>query len=238
MVSESYLMVDAIAQNKNLFSRMDARAKVVVCSLLMGAVIGLPGLKLQLGIFAAALAAMVFIKIPARLILIRIVPPLVLGLIVICLMSFFRGGQQSLTIHITALKASGIAQDLYAGTTLLVRIAASVSLLLFLSVTTPVQELGRALFRLRVPRVMVEILLLTYRYIFVLLDEGTRIKDAQTMRLGYPPKRSLSGWNRAVRSTATLMGMVFIRAYDRAESTFSAMLARAYKGSTAVFWEE
>lgn len=233
MIKDSYLMVDAVAQRDNIFTRMDARIKVVLCLLTLFAVIGLPGVRLPLGVFMLVLTAVLIIKTPVRLIVGRLLPPLLLGALVFLLMLFFQGGAPLFTIDIAGFKLVGYEAGFSLGVTLLARIAGSVSVLLFLSVTTPVYELGYALVWLRVPKILVEILMLTYRYLFVLWDEGTRIRQAQTLRLGYPDWRHISGWKPAVNSTVTLMAMVFIRAYDRAESTFSAMQVRAYNGNIA-----
>jgi len=235
MVKESYRMIDALAQVNNVFTRMDARIKVVFSVVTLGTVIALSGYRLSLVVFILALAAMLAIKIPARLIMARIVPPMILGLVFFSIMVFFRGQQPLFTFQVLSFHLVGYSEGFHLGLTVLARVAASVSLLLFLSVTTPIQALGYALYWLKVPKVIVEILLLTYRYIFVLWDEGTRIREAQSLRLGYPSPRSLAGWKLVFRSTCTLMGMVFIRAYDRAESTFSAMQTRAYNGNTTSF---
>ncbi len=231
MVGEAYLAVDAIAQKDNVFTRMDARVKVILSIVTLGAVIGLPGSRLQLGVFVLAILSMLAVKIPFRLIFSRLLPPLALGTVVFWVMVFFQEGRQMFILDIAGLKLAGYWEGFYLGTTVLARIAGSVAMLMLLSFTTPIHELGYALIWLRVPRVIVEILLLTYRYLFVLWDEGMRIRQAQTLRLGYPAWRKISGWKQAIRSTATLMGMVFIRAYDRAESTFSAMQVRAYNGN-------
>ncbi len=231
MVREAYLAVDAIAQKDNIFTRMDARLKVVVTGVMLASVIGLPGTRLQLGLFTVALLSMLAVKIPFRLIFCRILPPLALGTVVFCFMVFFHEGNRLFVLNVAGWEIVGYREGFNLGLTVLARITGSVALLMFLSFTTPIHQLGYALIWLRVPKVIVEILLLTYRYLFVLWDEGMRIRQAQTLRLGYPAWRSISGWKQALRSTATLMGMVFIRAYDRAESTFSAMQVRAYNGN-------
>lgn len=230
MIKESYLTVDAIAQKNNIFTRVDARIKVILCILALGAVIGASSISLPLAVLALALMAVLLVKTPSGVIIGRIAPPLALGMIVFGLMVFFRGSHQLFAVQIAHFKLVGYQEGAVLGAAFLARVAACVSVVLFLSVTTPVHELGNALISFRAPRVLVEILLLTYRYIFVLWDEGIRIREAQTLRLGYPAWHSISGWKRAFKSTSTLMGMIFIRAYDRAERTFSAMQVRAYNG--------
>ncbi len=231
MIKESYLMVDAIAQRDNLFTRIDARLKAALAILAIAVVVGWPGFGPVLWVLALAAAGLLFVKVPARLLLIRMIPPLVMGLVVSGLLVFFQGSEQMFVLKIASFKLIGYREGFATGTVILARVAASISVLLLLSISTPVHELGSALIWFRIPRVLVEIFLLTYRYIFVLWDEGMRIRQAQTLRLGYPAWRNINGWKKAVKSTGTLMGMVFIRAYDRAERMFSALQVRAYKGN-------
>ncbi|MBU7007045.1 cobalt ECF transporter T component CbiQ [Phosphitispora fastidiosa] len=233
MVKESYLMVDAFAQRDNTFTRMDARVKVLVSVLALAAVVGLPGFKLPLFIFALTAALMLVIRVPFKIIVGRMLPPVILGIVVFIFMALFHQGSQVFSLEIQGWEIKIYGEGLILGTTVLLRIISSVSILLCLSLTTPVHELGYALIWFRIPRVIVEILLLTYRYLFVLWDEGMRIRQAQAMRLGYPDWRNPAGWKKAVNSTSTLMAMVFIRAYDRAENTFSAMQIRGYNGDIA-----
>ena len=73
-----------------------------------------------------------------------------------------------------------------------------------------------------------ELALLVYRYIFVLLEEIITIKDAQKVRLGY------CNWRQSLRSLGILGGSLILRAYDRAERVFEAMVARGYTGTMTI----
>ncbi len=233
MIKESFLTVDAIAQRDNVFTRMDARLKVLFCMSILGTIIVLPGLRLPVSVVALTFTAVVMIRTPFKVILARLVPPLALGLIFLVFMLLTEGQNRLFTFHILDIEVSGYREGFLIGLTILARITASMAIVMFLSVTTPIYELGRALMWFRIPEVIVEILLLTYRYIFVLWDEGMRIREAQSLRLGYYVGSSPGGWKRSLRSTFTLMAMVVIRAYDRADHTFSAMSLRGYNGKLA-----
>lgn len=233
MIKESFLTIDAIAQRDNLFTRMDARVKVFLCVFVLAAVTALPGLRLPISVLTLALTATILINTPFKLILGRLVPPLVFGIFFLVVMLFSEGSDRLFGIQVFGFWFNGYREGLDLGITVLARITASISVILFLSVTTPIYELGRAMMWFRIPKVIVEILLLTYRYIFVLWDEGMRIRDAQMLRLGYSVGKGLHSWKKSISSTFTLMGMVIIRAYDRADHTFSAMYLRGYTGGMA-----
>jgi len=73
--------------------------------------------------------------------------------------------------------------------------------------------------------------LLVYRYIFVLLDEVITMREAQRIRLGY------RNWKSSLKSVIDLGGNLILRAYDRAERVYEAMVVRGYAGENrAIFW--
>lgn len=100
-------------------------------------------------------------------------------------------------------------------------------LLLFMSLvaTMPVATLGHALNRLHLPQKLVHLLLLTYRYIFVIEAEYRKLVTAIRIR-GFR-----SGTNmHSYKTYAYLIGMLFVRASVRAERVHQAMRCRGFKG--------
>lgn len=91
----------------------------------------------------------------------------------------------------------------------LLRALAATSALVLLMLTTPITDLLRLLRRVRAPLLLVELLSLTYRLLFVMLDVLQRGYLAQQARLGYRDSRA--SW----RSAALLAVMLLSRALDR-----------------------
>jgi cobalt/nickel transport system permease protein len=90
--------------------------------------------------------------------------------------------------------------------------------------TMPLATAGHALHRLRVPDKIVHLFLMTYRYIFVLEQEYHRLVRAACIR-GFQPGTNLHTY----RTYAYLVGMLFVRAMERAERVRWAMLCRGFK---------
>lgn len=90
--------------------------------------------------------------------------------------------------------------------------------------TMPFATVGHALHRLRVPDKIVHLLLMTYRYIFVIEQEYQRLVRAARIR-GFRPGTDLHTY----RTYAYLVGMLFVKAVDRAERVRWAMLCRGFK---------
>ena len=84
---------------------------------------------------------------------------------------------------------------------------------------------GHALFRLRVPEKIVHLLLMTYRYVFVIEQEYLRLIRATKIR-GFRPGTNANTY----RTYSYVVGMLFVRAAARAERVHQAMLCRGFKG--------
>lgn len=91
--------------------------------------------------------------------------------------------------------------------------------------SSTVATLGSALSRLRIPEKIIYLLLLNYRYIFVMEDEYRRLLKSAAIR-GFKPATNLHTY----KTYAYLIGMLFVRASDRAERVYKAMLCRGFAG--------
>lgn len=123
------------------------------------------------------------------------------------------------------------AVGIYEAGRLFLRVLGSVSCLYFLSLSTPMIDLLNVLRRLKLPKIMVEMMGLVYRFIFVLLDTADTMLIAQNSRLGY---RSLS---TGYHSLGVLASTLFIRSYKRSNDLFTSLESRGYDGDLNVVEE-
>lgn len=100
-------------------------------------------------------------------------------------------------------------------------VLASIALL----ATEPIATLGQALGHLKVPTKLVQLLLLTYRYIFVIEQEYRRLLRAAIIR-GFYAKTNLHTY----KTYAYMVGILFVRASFRAERVHQAMRCRGFSG--------
>ena len=91
--------------------------------------------------------------------------------------------------------------------------------------TSSVATLGAALGRMGVPDKIVYLLLLNYRYIFVMEEEYHRLIRSATVR-GFQPSTTVHTY----KTMAYLVGMLFVRASERAERVHMAMVCRGFSG--------
>ncbi|MEL1136286.1 cobalt ECF transporter T component CbiQ [Desulfitobacterium sp. THU1] len=106
---------------------------------------------------------------------------------------------------------------------ILIKCVLTVSAALLLIATTGMDKLGSALRLLKIPKLFVLQLLLTYRYISVLLEEVSTIWRAYSLRA---PQQK--GINRKV--WGPLIGQLLLRTYERAQRVYQSMCLRGFKG--------
>ena len=120
-----------------------------------------------------------------------------------------------------------------------VSIKAFLSLLLLniLTLSTSIPLLLQALATLKMPPLLISILASMYRYIGVLTNEFKAMRRAalarnfSTQNL-YKPQHNDSAWQRQV--LGNMLGVLFIRTYDRGDRIYQAMLARGYQGKPII----
>ncbi len=94
---------------------------------------------------------------------------------------------------------------------------------LLLLATTGMDRISHALRLLRIPKLLVLQLLLTYRYITVLTDEVARMTTAYSLRA--PGSRGI-----AFRAWGSFAGQLLLRTFDRAQRIYQAMTLRGFDG--------
>lgn len=102
---------------------------------------------------------------------------------------------------------------------------------ILLAATTDVRGLLRGLEKLRLPRSFLAILSFMVRYADVIAGEMQRMKVARASR-GYDPRSLLQA-----RALAASAGALFLRAYERGERVYLAMVSRGWSGSMPVLDE-
>lgn len=89
--------------------------------------------------------------------------------------------------------------------------------------TTSIEKLCYAFGMLHLPRAIITQILLTYRYITVLLAEAGRITQAYALRAPHQKGVHFKVWG-------SLTGQMLLRSMDRANEVYESMLLRGYQG--------
>lgn len=152
---------------------------------------------------------------------------LILGTLAI-LVNLSRTPLDAFAFPIGSWYLTGSRAGIWQGVRLIFTALSSVSCLYFLSLSTPMTDILSVLRRLRIPGIVLELMLLTYRYIFLLLELASSITTAQHSRLG---NRDL----RTSRSSfARMLSAVFVLSLKRSNALYDAMESRCYDGQIRV----
>ncbi len=111
---------------------------------------------------------------------------------------------------------------------ILLRFTMTVGAALILIATTGYHAVCMALERMGVPQVFVVQLLFLYRYLFVLVDEASRMVRARSLR-------SFQGKGAGIRVFGSMAGHLLLRTMDRAQRIHLAMLSRGFDGNIRPF---
>ena len=214
--------LDDLARRESAAARLDARVKVVATLAFVVVVASFGRLELArlapLALFPVGLA--VLGDVPPGPILLRLAAasPFALG---VAAFEPFLDRSPALALGALTVSAGTVAL-----LTVLAKFLLTLSAALLLVATTPFEEVCQALGRLGLPRALVAQLLLTYRYLFVLGEETTRLLRAHALRSPDHPRPDL-------RTGGTLLGQLLLRTLARADRIHLAMRCRGFTGALA-----
>lgn len=123
------------------------------------------------------------------------------------------------------------ASSINFGIQLILTSLASVSCLYFLALTTPMTDIILVLKKIRCPHLLIELMLLIYRFVFVLLDISNALSNSQKSRLGN------KNFKVSCYSAGHLMAVLLVRAFQKSSHLYDAMESRCYDGSVNVLSE-
>lgn len=131
------------------------------------------------------------------------------------------------TWYITGSRASVLW-----GVLLCVRALAAVTCLYFLSLNTTMTDILGVLAKLHLPPLVIELMMLVYRFIFVLLETASAIMVSQESRLG---NRTFGS---GIRAFGGMTASLFILALRKSGALYDAMESRCYDGRIRVLPQE
>ncbi|WP_459482484.1 cobalt ECF transporter T component CbiQ [Clostridium saccharoperbutylacetonicum] len=114
---------------------------------------------------------------------------------------------------------------------LILKIFAAISALQMLTLSTPSYEIIYVLRKACVPKIIIELMSLIYRYIFILMDVATKMKNSAKSRQGY------CDFKTSCYTFGNIASNMLIISLKKANAYYDAMEARCYDGEL-VFLEE
>jgi len=159
-------------------------------------------------------------RIPLRTFLGRLAGPPLVAAVVVAPQAVLMDGPRLATLPLSVAGVDYVA-------TFTVRVAACVGFLSLLLLTTRFSTLLSGFDRLRVPRIAVLLLAITYRYLLVFFAELERmVRARRSRRLAEPDLR------RTWRDSGNFVGTFLLRSLERGERVGRAARARGGTGGT------
>lgn len=208
-----------------MFARWDAALKIPSVFLLMMAMAFIRNQQLTFFLPCVAFVFFVCSGVSFKLLLSRLRSPLLLLLFVSLFMMLFSGGENLLVFGFLNLKLSGSVQAV----NMVIRVLSIITVGIVMVHTTALQGLAGKLKRMHIPALLVDIGVMTGRYIMVIGEDYRKMKNARKLR-GYEQNRSIARFFSVIVPTAAT---ILIRGFDQSEMVFHAMHMRGYGSAPA-----
>lgn len=214
MIEEKY------ADGESLIHRLDTRSKIVAAVLFATTVASLKSVDLVLVAMTVSATLILLSRIELKDFVIRMCLLNIFTLLLILILPFTYGGE---TTELGGLQISreglGVALLIAAKTNTIV------PALIALLCTCYISDFGHALYKLKFPKKLCFILLFSYRYVFVIYQEYTKLLRAAKMR-NFSPKTNIHTY----RTFGYLFGMTLVKSYNRSQRVHQAMQLRGFNG--------
>ena len=106
----------------------------------------------------------------------------------------------------------------------MIRAIAGITVMMAFATSTPIPHLAQALRQIRIPDEICEIVVLIYRYAFLLLERLDTMWSAASSRLGF------SGFRRTMKTTASIAVGIFTSSMNLADKAQVSLECRGYRG--------
>jgi cobalt/nickel transport system permease protein len=161
-------------------------------------------------------------RIPWRWYLLRMGTALVMYVLFMIWLPFvIEPGHETIDLGFLTLSLNGLLRLVV----LSANIAGMISLVLVMLGTTPLHDTFKAARSLHLSRLLVFLMLLTYRYVFLLMDEFARLRTALRVR-GFRNRADLHSY----RTIGQVAGTLLVRSAERSERVGQAMRCRGFDG--------
>lgn len=112
---------------------------------------------------------------------------------------------------------------------ILFRGVAGIAMVMAFATSTPIPYLSQALKQIRMPKEVSELVIMIYRYGFLLLERMETMYKAAACRMGF------NGFIRSIKSTASIAVGIFISSSALADKAQIALSCRNYRGYFPVY---
>jgi cobalt/nickel transport system permease protein len=146
---------------------------------------------------------------------------------------FLAGGDVIFQVHLIqqpwVITSNGINQFVF----ILIKSWLSVQVAILLAATTTMMSLLNALRVYHVPKILVLIFRLMWRYLSIMITKAQRMmraREARSVEGLYPAAHALKHLAWRAKGTGAMAGSLFVQSLEQSERVYTAMLSRGFDG--------
>jgi cobalt/nickel transport system permease protein len=227
------LNLEEYTEGHSVLHRLDPRIKVIAAVVTVFCIVFLSHWYVPLLFFAVCFGLAVVSRASLKVYWKRLLYPMSFVAFVAVILPFTSGS--IVLTHVPGINIPIYSDGIYFGILVFTRCIAAVSVLNLLILVTPITTVMDSLAWFHVPSVIIDTMMLMFRYIGILSEESTRMYRAQQSRCGH--SRSV-GYFKKITNIGNIAGALLLRSFDRAVKVGNAMISRAYTGKYTLFTYE
>lgn len=120
---------------------------------------------------------------------------------------------------------------------LLSRLIVTLTAIVILSSTSPIQQIIYSLRKLKMPKDLAMILSIMVRFLFMFIDELESIRKAQSSR-NFDIHSKITPYKWRVKQVGFTIAMMFLKSYEQGEKVYKSMISRGFNNDTEFFNEK
>lgn len=122
------------------------------------------------------------------------------------------------------------------GILLFARLIVSLTAIVILSSTSPMQQIVASFRQLKMPKELAMIISIMVRFLFVFIDELETIRKAQKSR-NFDIHSKLTPYKWRLKQVGYTVAMMFLKSYEQGERTYQSMASRGFSEESDLFNE-
>jgi cobalt/nickel transport system permease protein len=225
-----HLNLEEYTEGHSALHRLDTRIKLICAITAIFCIVFLSHWYIPLLFFGVCFGLVLYSRASLKVYVHRLLIPISLIAFIGIIMPFTYGS--TVIARVPLLTIPIYSQGIYFGVLMFTRCISAVSVLNLLILVTPISSVMDSLAWFRVPGVIIDTMLLMFRYISILSEESTRMYRAQASRCGH--SKSVSYFKK-ILNYGNIAGSLIVRAFDRSVKVGNAMVSRAYTGKSNLF---
>lgn len=220
--------IELYAQGSSILHRWEARWKLIGLLILMFSFAQIQSIQWACVGLVIGYGLLISLRLPFKIFIKRISQIHLIFIPCFLILPFTAYGDLQ-TIYGIQLSWEGV----WLATLFYIRAISVVAVSMALIYSTPMTQLFHAAERLWIPSVIVQIALLTYRYLFSLSWEWSNVRNALKSR-GFINKASM----RVYKTYANVIATSLVRSLERTDRVHNAMKCRGYQGQICMLQDQ